>query len=438
MGGTRTARRVAALSATAALAVGAACAVSAGSAQAAPAGLLSGHVVDSAGRVSTGMTVTLTAWPKASVIAALPNGATVPTKVVAVTHPDASGNYALNPNLAALGSTYTEPSGAVNLDVEISDAGSSVSSTGYNFSAAAPNTQAAATNPLVATQSRPQSLGFNLRQQTATTALGSSAKVTRSSPNLLAGKAPAASGARMAAAASGPVYGSPFCYGGWKKASTYTKRSEAFMNLYTAGYASAHEEVGSSHSLGIGTAVTGGGWSASGTLTVETTSGAGGDKTYTRNYQLRNPTNYAHLTLKCQGTKGGPLGPMVTFYKHRVQSTGLTFLLTTPKAISDRVWGSGTSWKAKCNFYTHGNFYKTQGKNQQFASGVDAPFINLSAHAAYSKNTNAAWAIPKGGAYLCGSDAALGFTRSPLAGTDKNPGASTGGCAPKCQGVDPK
>ena len=69
---------------------------------------------------------------------------------------------------------------------------------------------------------------------------------------------------------------------------------------------------------------------------------------------------------------------------------------------------------AYCTHYSYGTFTKTAGSNITFASGVAAPFINLSSNAAFSNETSVAFTFVKSSRF-CGSNA--GWTRARNAGT---------------------
>jgi hypothetical protein len=421
--GTRT-RRVSAAAGAAALLVGMTGAVTGASAAAATSSLLSGKAVDQLGHINQAMTISVEAWPSGAVLDSIAEGDTVPVVTLQTTHTNALGYYDLDPDLTALPADYLEPSGAVNLDVMIADA-SSGGSESYSFSAAEPGTDAV-DNPLVATADRPQTVSFSLASNSVSAGLGSETAATNTTANDV-DAADADTGGVVSPDTPYPTPGGGTTCDPWKKSSPYNGRRENFMNLWTAGAADVHEEVGSSHTVGVGVAVTGGGWTVSGSTETEAHSGAGGDRSYGHNYLLANAVNMQHLTAYCgkyvQNSGGG--WTLKRWYKHRqVVSSMNALLLDDPHSIGDHNWPTGNG---ACRHYTGGTFTKTSGSNSTIAVGVDGPFINVNARAAYTKDTAVVWHPPASGAYLCGSNT-KGWASAPYAGEDKNPqysGAAT-------------
>jgi hypothetical protein len=129
---------------------------------AASTALVSGQALDS-GRAVSGASVTLTAWPNSDTLGKLADGATVPLVTISSASTDASGNYALSPDLAGLSSMYQEFDGTINVQVDVSTATATQTVT---LPAALASTSSATLDTTAVESIRSESVGFDLSTQT--------------------------------------------------------------------------------------------------------------------------------------------------------------------------------------------------------------------------------------------------------------------------------
>jgi len=385
----------------------------------------SGTVLNDDGSPAVGASVELDVWPTGEAIDALPEGADIPVTIGGYGRTDEAGNYTVFGNLSSLTANYVEDDGSVNADLNV--AVSSGTAQSFSLSAALPGSQAAmAGDGVVVPGAAPDTLDFDLHSQSVTETTSTSTPATTHVPTT-AGAAPAGTDpdadtaeladsrtAYAAAVNSEPYPGQEIC-NSWKVKKHYLNRSEKFMNLYAYGNTVVEQTSSSSHSLGVGFAITGGSWGLSGHRTIETGRASGGRSGFSGNHQLYNEANEAHAMRLCWAYNNYNN----QWYEHKIFATTFTFLLTSAPAIANRYWNPNY-----CHLYrsTPGTdpaqFFKNYGKNQEFSGGLDTPFINVSAQASFSNNTNVTWTVPQSGEYMCGTSS-KGFNGSDFAGGTK-------------------
>jgi hypothetical protein len=361
------------------IAAGTVVAVSGAAVAGSAAGLVSGQVLDRGAPVS-GAVVTLTAWPNIATLSALPDDAAVATQVVATATTSTDGSYALTPDLAALSAGYREPDGTVNLEL---DATTNAAEQVYNISAADSSSATAAAHVGTAVASaRPETVTFDLGRQTVADSLSAAPNQTASVPT-----------DTFAATASGgptkiPVPPPP-CEG-YQASTWYYQRQETFLDVYAD--AGAHGTVTltseSSHTLGIGFDFDAAGWRASGSLTMETDTSSASSLTYAGGYQLSNEVNYRKFTEVCPGRDT----------RYEVRPEGF-YAEQVPRL---RVNVGGEYWTNCEKYFAGAEFVKDRGSNFDFTTGMHAPFVDVSAQASFSHNTEITFVVTSP-QLLCGS-----------------------------------
>lgn len=371
-----------------------------------------------------GATVTLTAWPNAAALDALPDGAEVPTRTVATAQSDASGAYTLAPRLATLPSDYTEPSGAVSLVLEAAKDGVAQS---HNVAAALANSAAGATSDSIAEPGRPAVINFDRAAQTASDSTSTAVDAGTPDGALASALTSAAThpgtadatadtgiplggeGNVAAGSASMPVPAFiPRC-GPWhaQKERIYGA-PEHFVNVYTwsGAPATVDEEVGSEHSLGaamhtIGTV----GWSATAGIEISTATSNGAAAVVRSSKAEYNQVNYRYFLQSCWAAANGHF----TGNNKQWRPTG--FFALTPQGIEKSV--SHPYWNSHlCSDYKAGQrVVKSKGANTTYTAGVDLGFISVSSHASFSSNMTITFQLTQD-SEVCGSTAE-GLVKSP-------------------------
>ncbi len=260
-------------------------------------------------------------------------------------------------------------------------------------------------------------LSFDLGKSTVSEAIGARAVVTSTIANpstaISDGTRPHAPGA--ADAVTSPDGKSPAsgCEG-WTSVKFYPKRKETFLNLYNNDTAEVDEEIGSSHTLGIGSEVTGGAWGADGSASLETHTSAGDEVTYKGNQQIQNYVNSWEYRRHCFKQGGA-----VWYYNYEIRSSSFNALQVSSQHIINRSWNTDY-----CVTYYSGTHHKDASSNQTFSAGFNAPYINLSAQASFSKDTTITWRPASKGEQICASTSD-GWVTAPFAGAQAIP---TTGC----------
>ena len=110
----------------------------------------------------------------------------------------------------------------------------------------------------------------------------------------------------------------------------YDQRQQVFMNEYSYPGAPAYvtETTASEQTLGIGSAYTGGGWSADGTVTTSTKIGGGSNISYDDHEQLSNRVNYGHYMQYCSN------GLSVHYYHHLSYPNGFYSLQSDTRLLA--------------------------------------------------------------------------------------------------------
>lgn len=365
------------------------------------------------GRVTVGLLgmsgarVTAVAWPNMATLDSLADDAEVPLAVVATTAAGAHGLYTLAPDVTSLAAMYREPDGAVNVQIDASTA-SSTQTFGLPF--ATPGS-AVASDDTVVDVSRPASLAFDLGGQTVTSSVGDEPATT--TPVAVSGYADVGPDAVTPAAAA-PNAVSPD--GGGATCTTvaktrYPARKEVFMNVYTDrnAHAVVTEKSSSSHTLGIGSAIDNGGWGAAGTASYTTHNDTTVTMPYTSATQISNQVNMRKFDRICGWVADGVAGHQTT---HFIRASGGFYSFLTPglnKSIYNMTWTLG------CEPYpARSTFTKSHGKDYQFSTGLSAPYLSLSAQAAYSTSTEVT-SSPSAKVLICPSNS-QGLVQAPMAG----------------------
>lgn len=177
--------------------------------------------------------------------------------------------------------------------------------------------------------------------------------------------------------------------------------------MYSDGSAKAtvKETTESEHKLGIGAAVDGGNWGADGTTEIDTHTAGYAQRTYNSLRRIFNQVNYRHFNRRC-GMSGLPW----TWHTyHQVRPEGFYDLQT--ESLSRKL--AGQEYWTNCSRHSSGTYGKIDGSNITYSGGVKLGFVNLSAQASFSHQTEESWHITRRN-YLCGSTAA-GWLNAPQA-----------------------
>ncbi len=348
--------------------------------------LVSGTVLSS-GQAVPRATVSMIAWPARDTT---PAGGTVPTLTLATTRTSVNGAYSLKPNLASVPTAYREHDGTVNVDVD-AESGPSIQT--FSLPVAAAGTQGAQDSGTAVAGTRAAAIKFDTLQHTVTTSVGAAASAVTATPDTAAAAARSTITSPAVSPDGGRRGGSNGCLS-WTKVKQYPLRKEVFMNLYAwSGASGTVDETSSSkHSLGVGTAVTGGAWSAEGDVTKETNLEAGATRTHTHHLQLGNSMEIGHYVRKCHVVRK-------IYYDHEQRAMYFD-------ALQDHMSTINTSPfipYSYCVSYSSGDYRKKVGSNITFNGGLDGPFINVKANAQYSSETNVTFHI-KSLTFLCGSN----------------------------------
>lgn len=380
-----------------------------------------GTVTSTSGAAAAGASVTLVAWPSADYLDALAVGDTVPTVAVATTTTASDGSYSFSPDFSALGSDYLSTDGAVNLDIEavvgatmqqwstVSALPGSIAAQD-DASAGVTGVRTSQVNFDLETATVAESAGPSVDSETVPTASGSAAVSAQPSGTLTSMQP---SSMQTDAVPDDPI--PPGCTS-WSDYKFWGKRQEKFLNLYTfSGSTEVSESNGSSHSLGVGINVGSGGWSADGSMTLEKHTSSSGSDDFTGNEQLSNYVNMHQYERSCWGVNYSGYHT-----EYEVRSTSFNSYLAVRTHIINRSWNIND-----CVYYHSGHYTKSQGSNQNFSTGLSAPYISLHAEASFTHDTTVTWSPGSAGEELCGSTSA-GWASAPFAGGEAYPATGCG------------
>lgn len=335
--------------------------------------------VATAGVGVVGARVTVTAWPNAATLAALPYGATVPLAQVGSATTDASGSYSLTMDMATLNDRYRAVSGAVNVEIDV--AGPQGTSARWNAPIAGSAIRSAPAHVAL------PAFGFDLSARR----VSGPGIASAGSPLAVSQARPTAETTQEPVASPGPPQPCKVV-----ALARVPDRPERFLDVHAWSGAKARveETYGSAHTVGVGVSADGQDWSASGDVDVES-----GDSTtvitpaFADSRWVGNSINYRKFATWC------PSG----YSAWRVQSTGLNALLpedlTTHKVPKPHF--------KHCSPYGAGYRYKRDhGRNVTYSGGVRLGFLRVSAHAEMTHQTLEIWDLTRR-SWVCGNRESL-------------------------------
>lgn len=337
---------------------------------------VAGVVTDAAGHPVAGAQVAMFAWPTAGPAA---------TRLVRIAsaRTGPGGRYALAPDLAMLPPGYALPGGGANVEIGLFTASAMQS---FSMTVAPPDTADAALPTVAVGGVRPGTVSVRLGRTTGTVTT-TLAATTTVQPVALTHPAPAGAQARRSAPSDWNC--DVTSWGAYLR-----PRPEKWVHAWgwRNAHVTVHEEVGSAHSLGVAAQTGSGGWSASGTAAIETTTAAGGTVGYGATSRLvYNSVSYRHATMTCEANPGSYRKAEVRPYRFAD-----IILSGAPKIAGNTFYNCATKYR--------GTWTKTQGRNKTFGAGVSIPGVgSLSAQASFSRSTELSWHVT-GFTHLCGDD----------------------------------
>lgn len=369
-----------------------------------PPGLVvASGVASDNGRPLAGAEVVALAWPRADVLAALPDGAGFATVPLGTATADASGVFRVKGDSAALTKDYVDDKGRV--DVELV-AVSEDREMRWNFTAASSRAaNGGARWALARDRGRGANLvmdfgagvAFDSSDDPAEWVLEDGSRVgeaRRAEVAAVAVERRSPQADRLMAAA-GDVQTMEICTG--YTGTTHYNRPERFAQVYAwqGAYATLTETSGTDHTLGIGYQSNSGSWSSSGSSTLSFSASASRGQLADTN--VYNAVNYRDYHNTCWTGK----------YRKPV---GYYALLTS------FTWAPHVNY-GSCTRYTGGTYTKTQGRNTTFATGVNIGGFSVSAQSGWTSETKVSWTVTSA-SYLCGNTS-YGWVSSPMAEAHK-------------------
>jgi len=329
--------------------------------------------------------VAVVAWPNGKTLDSLKNGARVPLVQVGSATSNSTGAFNVNMNMASLGSRLKETDGSVHVEVDVSTPTKS-----STWNVAIPKAQIAA---------RPTSVPLPAYAFDLTRGTVSGPGVTAETARLAVVPDPSLvsrmeTSARRSTSPSPP---SPSPSGTESPCNEYARakvpdRQEHFLNVYTwAGVKAVVTEThGSQHSVGVGVSRSGSSWSASGSVTQTWSDSNTVTAPFTSSRSVGNAINYRKFQLICQKQNNG----------WKVLPTGLDALM--PSTFTRQPIASP---KFKhCQPYRKGQTYTIDHQdNATYSGGVTLGFVNLSAHAAMTRQTSETFSMSKN-SFICGNN----------------------------------
>lgn len=352
--------------------------------------------------VPTTATITVIAWPTSPELEGLEEGETVGTKLVDRFETDKDGRFSVVVDPAQLDSSQRGRDGQVDLELVV-QAGSR-QATWFTSVVERQVEPAAITNerarsawaPATSPTDGPQEVQFDLANGIVDVGQvvfavddsepASKAKAEVPSINQLAVLDIEKS---LSVAGEFEPYACP-----WTAGTFHYDITERFANVFAWSGAKGIVvfESGSSHTLGIALK-SGSTWSASGTGTISTSSGAEANNVV--NARAVNKVNYRDYT-NCA---------------NHVQRRPVSFFALLPGGSFPQVSHTNFAYCGSSTYAPAQKIWKTKGKNATFSTGVSLGPISVSAQSGWTQQTKLTWSITQT-TKVCGSTA-VGWVESP-------------------------
>lgn len=341
------------------------------------AATVSGVITNASGGAVSGARVEMFAWPASA----------AQTRLIRIgsARTGRDGHYALTPDLSALPAGYVLPGGGVNADLD-TFTGSAMQS--YSMSLAAPTAPdaALATFAVGGLRTATVSMRFGRAAGTVTDTLAGSTTVHTVATSRLKARQVA----RAATSAASADWNCDVSRWG----SYLRPHREKWVRAWgwRNAHVTVHEQVGSSHSLGVAAQTSGGGWSADGAASIETTTAAGGTVGYGGSSRLiYNSVSYRHARMTCEANIG-------SYSKSEIRPYRFADIILSyaPRISGNTFYHCATKYR--------GTWTKDQGRNKSFSRGVSIPDVgSLTSQASFSHDTELSWHVT-GFTRLCGND----------------------------------
>lgn len=330
------------------------------------------------GKPVGGATVHALVWPNTDALAALANGAPVPTQELPVAKTDASGRFVVNLASSNVGALYRDAKGRSQVELQVSDGTGRVS---WSFTATPTMTGWTSVAQQDAGGSAPASVVIDL---------GAASSVSQLSDTASSALANGATSAKSATTSSSteativvpdvPRPPGPCVY----VAGSYLyNRAEPFMHVYPGknSPATVLQSFGVDHSVGIAVGYSTGwaGGSAGGTATISLE--ASGSKTLTYNATAFNALNFRDYRNVCGWTNRQAISVYAVLQR-----------IDTAAEPDFRYCAS-----APGTLYT-----KTRGTNVTFRAQVNVGPVSVDAHSGWNSSSSVTWHV-NGPTQLCGS-----------------------------------
>jgi hypothetical protein len=338
-----------------------------------------------AGPGSSAARVVVVAWPNGKTLERLKNGAKVPLVNVGSAASNSAGVFDVRMNFSSLGRRFKQADGSVHVEVDVSTSKKSAA-----WNGTIPQHQIAGRVSSVLLPA----YAFDLDRGTVT-----GPGVSPSSARLAVFNDPdiAARVASSARRSTGPLPPSPSPSGTEDPCNLVARkrlldRQEHFLNVYTWSGVKAvvTETHGSQHSVGVGISRTGTSWSASGSVTKTWSDSNTVTAPFRNNRAVGNAINYRKFQLVCQKQNNG----------WRVVPTDLDALMPATFTRQSIL----TPTFRHCQPYRKGQTYTLDHQNNTtYAGGVTLGFVNLSAHAAMTRQTSETFYASKN-TFICGNN----------------------------------
>jgi hypothetical protein len=330
------------------------------------------------GKPASGATVQALIWPRTEALAALADGAPVPTKPLPPAKTDSSGRFLVNLDGSSLPASYRDAKGRSQVELQVSDGTGRVS---WSFTATPSMSGWTSVAQQDAGTSAPESVVVDL---------GAASSVCQLAPNATEALASGTMSAKSATASSTtdativvpdvPRPPGPCVY---VAAGYLYNRAEPFMHVYPGrnSPATVLQSLGVDHSLGIAVGSSTGwvGGSAGGTATISLQ--ASGSKTLTYNATAFNALNFRDYRNVCGWT-------------HR-QATSVY-------AVLQRIDTAAEPDFRYCSNAPGTTYTKARGTNVTFRAEVNVGPVSVDAHSGWNSSSSVTWHVT-GPTQLCGS-----------------------------------
>jgi hypothetical protein len=360
-------------------------------------------VVARDGTPVAGATVTVRIWPSEQVLHNLPDGTAFDLLPMPGATTDSKGHYSARVPFA-LPADYLAPDGSVNVELVASD-GDRASTQSVTVHPESDRVAASTVRRIAGTSDVPQRWAQGMRGSSTGAArlnfdLGTAKASQQRAAALAKSKNPgdvAAVPSTGSAVALGVGRAKPLARrlsGGGCVTATGSRHGpymEKFAEMYGTPYVKGriYHHVGATHTVGIGVLYSGAGsWAAGGTQS--TSSGWGYDTKFNIVDAAVSNRVYERYFLYTCVTSAGKY----------------TTTFSRPDGIADGpyfVHISHVNFGTCSPGYVGGDFHRNQYRNGEYRTGLDLPFINLSAQAGWNTAVESFWEFYRPG-YICGSN----------------------------------